>query len=146
MFTPRPAQSADHHPAFRPDYPTAADRSRKRAARRDGIDDFRHLTGADDAPYPRKERRMANSDHIDNKVEDATAQIARLRAQVETLMKDRITPAVSDAAGRIESTMHDAADTVRGQAAALSSQVREQPLIAVLVAAGVGYVLGRIMR
>ena len=33
---------------------------------------------------------------------DATAQIARLREQVETLMKDRVTPALADAAGRAE--------------------------------------------
>ena len=34
--------------------------------------------------------------------EDATTQIARLREQVEALMKDRVTPAVADAAGRAE--------------------------------------------
>ena len=32
-----------------------------------------------------------------NKSEDATAQIARLREQVESLMKDRVTPAVAEA-------------------------------------------------
>lgn len=37
-----------------------------------------------------------------NKTEDAQVQIARLREQVETLMKDRITPAVADFAGRAQ--------------------------------------------
>ena len=78
--------------------------------------------------------------------EDATTQIARLREQVEALMKDRVTPAVADAAGRAESAMYTAAGAVRDQADAVSGKVREQPLLAVLIAAAVGYVLGRATR
>jgi len=78
--------------------------------------------------------------------EDTHGQIARLREQVETLMKDRVTPAVADAAGRAESAMHAADDTVRGQTEMVTSKVREQPLLAVLIAAGIGYVLGRATR
>jgi ElaB/YqjD/DUF883 family membrane-anchored ribosome-binding protein len=81
-----------------------------------------------------------------SKVEDTTAQIARLRAQVEALMKDRVTPAVADAAGRAEAAMYGAADAVRGQAETVSGKVREQPLLAILIAAGVGYALGRVLR
>jgi len=81
-----------------------------------------------------------------NRAEDATSQIARLREQVEALMKDRVTPAVAEAAGRAESAMHGAADKVRGQAEAVSGKVREQPLLAILIAAAVGYVLGRATR
>ena len=77
---------------------------------------------------------------------DATAQIARLREQVETLMKDRVTPALADAAGRAESAFHTAADSVRGQAETVSGKVREQPLLAVLIAAAIGYALGRVTR
>jgi ElaB/YqjD/DUF883 family membrane-anchored ribosome-binding protein len=81
-----------------------------------------------------------------NKTEDATAQIARLREQVETLMKDRVTPAVAEAAGRAESAVYGAAGKVRDQAEVVSGRVREQPLLAVLIAAAAGYVLGRVMR
>jgi ElaB/YqjD/DUF883 family membrane-anchored ribosome-binding protein len=81
-----------------------------------------------------------------SKVEDTTAQIARLRAQVEALMKDRVTPAVADAAGRAEAAMYGAADAVREQAETVSGKVREQPLLAILIAAGVGYALGRVLR
>jgi ElaB/YqjD/DUF883 family membrane-anchored ribosome-binding protein len=81
-----------------------------------------------------------------HKVEDTSAQIARLREQVETLMKDKVTPALADAAGRAESAMYSAADVVREQADNVSGRVREQPLLAILIAAGVGYVLGRAMR
>jgi ElaB/YqjD/DUF883 family membrane-anchored ribosome-binding protein len=81
-----------------------------------------------------------------NKTEDTTAQIARLREQVESLMKDRVTPALADAAGRAESAVYGAADTVREQAETVSNKVREQPLLAILIAAAVGYVLGRATR
>jgi len=79
-------------------------------------------------------------------IEDATAQIARLREQVEALMKDRVTPALTDAAGRAESAVYDVAGTVHEQAEAVSGKVREQPLLAVLIAAAVGFLLGRATR
>jgi len=79
-------------------------------------------------------------------MDDTREQIARLREQVETLMKDRVTPVVADAAGRAEAAVYGAADAVRGQAETVSTRVREQPLLAVLIAAGIGYVLGRAMR
>ena len=80
------------------------------------------------------------------KAEDPHAQIAHLRAQVESLMKDRVTPAVTDMAGRAERVVNNAADAVRGQAETVSGYVREQPLIAVLAAAAIGYLVGRISR
>jgi ElaB/YqjD/DUF883 family membrane-anchored ribosome-binding protein len=80
------------------------------------------------------------------KLDDATAQVAHLRAQVEALMKDRVTPALTDMAGRAESALNTAAGAVRGQAESLSGQVRNQPLIAILVAAGIGFLLGRTTR
>jgi hypothetical protein len=82
---------------------------------------------------------MADSD-------DTHAQIARLREQVEALMRDRVTPVLASAAGRAESAMYGAADTVRGQAEVVSGKVREQPLIAILIAATIGYILGRATR
>jgi len=89
---------------------------------------------------------MAYTDEAKGKMEDAQAQIARLREQVESLMKDRITPAVADAAGRAETAVYGAAGAVRDQAEALSGRVRDQPLVAILIAAGIGFVLGRAMR
>ena len=79
-------------------------------------------------------------------IQDTQVQIARLREQVETLMKDRVTPAVADAAGRAEQAMYGAAGAVRDQAEVVSGRVREQPLLAVLIAAAIGYALGRVMR
>jgi len=76
----------------------------------------------------------------------AEEQIARLRMQVESLMKERVTPAVTAAAGRAESAVHTASDAVRHSAEAVTGKVREEPLLAVLIAAGIGFLLGRAMR
>jgi ElaB/YqjD/DUF883 family membrane-anchored ribosome-binding protein len=89
---------------------------------------------------------MDYADQANGKMEDAQAQIARLRAQVEALMKERITPAIADAAGRAEHAVYGAAGVVREQADALSGRVRAQPLIAIMIAAGIGVLLGRAMR
>ena len=76
--------------------------------------------------------------------DDAKEQIRQLRDQVQSLMADRVTPALSDAAGRAQDAATQARDYASDKADLLSGRVRDQPLIAVLVAAGVGYLLGRI--
>jgi ElaB/YqjD/DUF883 family membrane-anchored ribosome-binding protein len=89
---------------------------------------------------------MSPADSIQNAADDAKSEIARLRRQVETLMSERVTPALADAAGRAETAARQATDFTRDQAQALSDTVKEQPLIAIAVAAGVGYLLGRLFR
>ena len=74
---------------------------------------------------------------------DAMAQIARLRAQVEALMRDRVVPTVADAAEQASSAAHDAANAARHHAETLSAKVREQPLTALLIAFAAGVLLGR---
>jgi ElaB/YqjD/DUF883 family membrane-anchored ribosome-binding protein len=68
-------------------------------------------------------------------------QINHFRQQVETLMRERITPAVTDIAGRAETAVRRG----REQAEAVSGQVQERPLLAILVAVGIGYLLGRFL-
>jgi len=89
---------------------------------------------------------MAFASDTRGKLDDAQAQIERLRDQVEALMKDRVTPAMADFAGRAETAVHTATGAVRQQADAVSGRVKQQPLIAILVAAVVGWLLGRVMR
>jgi ElaB/YqjD/DUF883 family membrane-anchored ribosome-binding protein len=89
---------------------------------------------------------MAFANDARSKLDDAQAQIARLRDQVESLMKDRVTPAVADFAGRAESAAHTAGGVMRDQAQMVSGRVKEQPLIALMIAAAVGWVIGRVMR
>jgi ElaB/YqjD/DUF883 family membrane-anchored ribosome-binding protein len=85
-------------------------------------------------------------DSMSDRAQDAKEQIARLREQVEMLMRDRVTPALADVAGRAEGAARDAQDLAREQAEALTGRVRERPLVAILVAVGVGYLIGRIVR
>jgi|tagenome__1003787_1003787.scaffolds.fasta_scaffold19180635_2 ElaB/YqjD/DUF883 family membrane-anchored ribosome-binding protein len=100
---------------------------------------------------------MAFSSDTRSKLDDAQAQIARLRQQVEGLMRDRVQPTMSDYAGRANEALGSASGTmrdymgsasgvVRDQAEMVSGRVKEQPLIALLVAATVGWIIGRVMR
>ena len=89
---------------------------------------------------------MTISSDARGRVDDAQAQIERLREQVDALMKDRITPAVADFAGKAESMLGGARDTARHQADALAGRVRQQPLIAIGIAALVGWIIGRASR
>jgi ElaB/YqjD/DUF883 family membrane-anchored ribosome-binding protein len=100
---------------------------------------------------------MAFSSDTRSKLDDAQAQIARLRQQVEGLMRDRVQPTVSDYAGRANEAMGSASSAMRGavdsasgvvrdQAEMVSGRVKEQPLVALLIAATVGWIIGRVMR
>jgi len=89
---------------------------------------------------------MAFANDTRGKLDDAQAQIARLREQVEGLMKDRVTPAVSDFTGRAESAMHSAGGVVKDQAQMVSGKVKDQPFVAIMIAAAVGWAIGRVMR
>ena len=55
-------------------------------------------------------------------------------------------PHFDAAAGQAEDYARQAKDMASDQAEMLSEQVRESPLAAILIAAGVGYLLGRIAR
>lgn len=89
---------------------------------------------------------MATMDSVSDKAFDAKEQISQLRRQVEQLMSERVTPALSDAARRAEAAARSASEVAREQAEMVSSRVREQPLMAVLIAAATGYLIGRLFR
>ena len=76
------------------------------------------------------------------KADDVAEQVANLRAQVEAFMRERATPALADAAGRAET----AVGAARHQAEAVSGRVKEQPFVAVLVAAAIGFLAARVLR
>lgn len=89
---------------------------------------------------------MAMSDSISDKAYDAKEQIAQLRRQVEQLMSERVTPVLTDAANRAQAYVGNASEMAREQTEAVSSRVREQPLMAILIAAATGYLIGRLFR
>jgi ElaB/YqjD/DUF883 family membrane-anchored ribosome-binding protein len=76
----------------------------------------------------------------------ASAELAALREKVETLMRDRVTPALAGVAGRAEDAAHDAMEAVRRQTSSLSATVREQPIAAVGAAALAGIAIGLLLR
>ena len=78
--------------------------------------------------------------------DDAQAQIQALRKQVNQLMGERVTPALQDAADRVQTTAKQATDYTREQADVVAEQVRGRPLVAIALAGAVGYVLGRFVR
>lgn len=84
----------------------------------------------------------ASADRIGDTASD---ELARLKAQIERLMSERVTPALADAADEVQHRAEQARDAIEAQADALSETVRERPLLSVAVAAIGGYVLGRLI-
>lgn len=82
----------------------------------------------------------------ENLANDAADELTRLRTQVEELMRDRVSPALHSVALQAEKTAKQASDEVRMQAARLSETVQEKPLLALGVAAAVGFVLASLIR
>lgn len=89
---------------------------------------------------------MTIGNSMNDGAQDAKEQIAQLREQVQRLMDERVSPAIAEAAERAQKAVSTAAETYSEQAEALSGRVREAPLTAMLMAAGIGYLLGRITR
>lgn len=77
---------------------------------------------------------------------DANAEIARLRDKVETLMTERVTPAVAQFASQAEDAAQAATDKVRENVDRLSDSIKAQPLTAVGVAALVGFLFAGLVR
>lgn len=53
---------------------------------------------------------------------------------------------MNEAAGKLQSAYGDVADQAGDIAAELGERIKSQPLVAVLIAGGLGYLLGRIAR
>ena len=86
------------------------------------------------------------SDTIRPEANDAMAQIARLREQVEALVREKAMPAMESMSACAGATAHEAAEWSRQRADTMRETVRGQPLAAILIAAAVGFVLGRLAR
>ena len=86
------------------------------------------------------------SNTLNDAGQDAKEQIAQLRDQVQTLMSERVTPALANAADTAQQYVDSARSMYNDNSEALSERVRESPIVAILIATGVGYLLGRIAR
>ena len=86
------------------------------------------------------------TDRAKDVASDTQDQIQSLRSQVEQLLNQRVTPVLADAAGKAETAVHSARDITTSQVETVSAQVRDQPIIAIGIAAAVGYLIGRLAR
>ena len=77
--------------------------------------------------------------------DDAKEELAKLRAQVERLMQERVTPALAGAADQVSDYANRARETIEDQAETFAESVRERPLLAVGIAVAAGYLIGRLM-
>lgn len=75
--------------------------------------------------------------------DEIQAQIARFQEQVDVLMKDRRPSDAVDDASRTETAVCGAIKAARQQIKELLDHIRSQPLLAVLIAAAVDFVLRR---
>jgi ElaB/YqjD/DUF883 family membrane-anchored ribosome-binding protein len=86
---------------------------------------------------------MALSDNVRDSVRD---ELRSLRDQVSELMDDRVTPAWNDASKRAGQAAKKARAYTEDHADMVSDRVRDQPLVAIGVAAIVGFLFGRITK
>lgn len=93
---------------------------------------------------------MSNASSIEATLNDAQSQIRELRSQLNTLMSDRVEPALKDYAGRAgkyaDHYAGRASKMAHDQADVASDYVRERPITIVLAAAAIGYVVARLTR
>lgn len=81
----------------------------------------------------------------DMRTEELKDQIARLRAQVDALLKQEAAT-VSDMASRASAALTDATGITREQVRAAVGDVTLGQVGAVVVAAAIGWTVGRLMR
>lgn len=99
-------------------------------------------------PIPTEEKMDTNRYAAEGAriADDAQAELQALRAKVEQLMSERVTPAIARVAGQAEDAAQYANDAVRDQAERLSATVREQPLTALGAAALAGFVVALLFK
>jgi ElaB/YqjD/DUF883 family membrane-anchored ribosome-binding protein len=88
----------------------------------------------------------STADTLNDAGADAKAQIKQLRDQVDALMRERVSPMIADAAGRAQDAARHAQEIAQEQVDQISGHVRETPITSVLIAAAVGFLIGRIAR
>ena len=90
---------------------------------------------------------MSSLDNAANAyADDARAEIAALRAKVDALMESRVTPALNAMAQEAGTLAHDASEGIKAQAGRLTDGIKEQPVMALGIAAALGFMLATLVR
>ncbi len=84
------------------------------------------------------------SDEIDGTVNKVAGKVQGAAGDFLGDTKTSIDGRIREAAGKIQENYGVAAEQVRGFTEELTERIHETPLLAVLAAAGLGYLLGRI--
>jgi uncharacterized protein YjbJ (UPF0337 family) len=84
------------------------------------------------------------SDEIDGTVNKVAGKVQGAAGDILGDAKTSIDGRLREAAGKIQENYGAAAEQVRGFTEELTERIHETPLLAVLAAAGLGYLLGRI--
>ncbi len=79
-------------------------------------------------------------------VQDTIGALSALSTQLATLVDHWVVPTMRDAGVRTESALKSTRGLMREQQALATSQVRGRPLLSVLLAAGIGFMVGRATR
>ncbi|MBN8893135.1 MAG: hypothetical protein BGP12_20475 [Rhodospirillales bacterium 70-18] len=73
-------------------------------------------------------------------------QLDELRAQIATLVDEKVTPRIAEARKEAEDAIHRVGDAAGCQTATVAREIRERPFTAVLIAAAAGLLIGRLTR
>jgi ElaB/YqjD/DUF883 family membrane-anchored ribosome-binding protein len=74
----------------------------------------------------------------------ANAQIQRMQAEVEAVVRDTIAPTLAEIVAKTASSAIYGSNQVREYSDTVAGGVRSRPLISVLTAAAIGFVAGRL--
>ncbi len=89
---------------------------------------------------------MALLRNLRARLANTQAQIHELQGQVEALVNERLVPIAAGTADRVRSTSRDAWGSASQQAKVMPRRVRQQqPLLSILMAAALGWVIGRVI-
>ena len=72
--------------------------------------------------------------------------MTQLREEVQTLIDERVSPPLANAASAANEYVQQAKDVYADQAKMLSDRVRAAPFAALMIGLGAGYVIGRVVR
>lgn len=98
----------------------------------------RELSGAGQQAFGQVKDAAANV------ADDASDELAKLRAQVETLLNERVTPALASMADSAEGYAREAKAAVQVQADRASAAIQERPLTIVTAIAACAFLLGKL--
>ena len=86
---------------------------------------------------------MASTDITAGKPQDLEARVARLHDQVDTLAVDRVTPIVNKFTADVGRFFADTSSVLWSELQSLGRHVEQRPLTSMLIAVGLGVVIGR---